>query len=209
MSSEALIPWFAWLAPRLLLLFGLGFLVANIIVARDLVRYHRGKRSALLIWSVAKPRYYGFSLALGVILGLLLVLEVSLKRPSYSLFGEAMMFVYYGYLFPLSTRIARGFYQDGVWSDSGFMPWSQISAVSWKDEGAVTLVLISHGQQPGAPPGGARAPIRRGPARAAGPHQGPRHPHRGRRAQSRHPGRGRFHLTWLHSLDDAIEPIML
>jgi hypothetical protein len=146
MSSEALIPWFAWLAPRLLLLFGLGFLVANIIVARDLVRYHRGKRSALLIWSVAKPRYYGFSLALGVILGLLLVLEVSFKRPSYSLFGEAMMFIYYGYLFPLSTRIARGFYQDGVWSDSGFMPWSQISAVSWKDEDSVTLVLISHGQ---------------------------------------------------------------
>ena len=145
MSSEALIPWFAWLAPRLLLLFGLGFLVANIIVARDLVRYHRAKRSALLIWSVAKPRYYGFSLALGVILGLLLILEVSLKRPSYSLFGEAMMFVYYGYLFPLSTRIARGFYQDGVWSDSGFMPWSQISAVSWKDEGTVTLILISHG----------------------------------------------------------------
>jgi hypothetical protein len=71
---------------------------------------------------------------------------VSLKRPSYSLFGEAMMFVYYGYLFPLSTRIARGFYQGGVWSDSGFMPWSRISAVSWKDEGAVTLVLISHGQ---------------------------------------------------------------
>ena len=146
MSSEALIPWFAWLAPRLLLLFGLGFLVANIIVARDLVRYHRAKRSALLIWSVAKPRYYGFSLALGVILGLLLILEVSLKRPSYSLFGEAMMFVYYGYLFPLSTRIARGFYQGGVWSDSGFMRWAQISAVSWKDEGAVTLVLISHGQ---------------------------------------------------------------
>jgi hypothetical protein len=149
MSSEALIPWFAWLAPRLLLVFGVGFFVANLLVARELVRYHRGKRTALLIWQVAKPRYYAFSLALGVVLGLLIIIEVSLKRPSYSLFGEAMMFVYYGYLFPLSTRIARGFYQDGVWSDSGFMPWSQISAVSWKDEagerGTVTLILISHG----------------------------------------------------------------
>jgi hypothetical protein len=144
MSSEALIPWFAWLAPRLLLLFGVGFLVANIKVARELVRYHRGKRTALLIWTAPKPRYYAFSLALGVVLGLLIIIEVSLKRPTYSLFGEAMMFVYYGYLFPLSTRIARGFYQDGVWSDSGFVPWSQISAVSWKDEGSVTLILISH-----------------------------------------------------------------
>jgi hypothetical protein len=145
MSSEALIPWFAWLAPRLLLLFGLGFLVANLLLARQLARYQRSKRSALLVWTAPKPRYYGFSLALGVILGLLLLIEVSLRRPSYSLFGEAMMFVYYGYLFPLSTRIQRGFYQDGVWSDSGFMAWSEISAVSWKDEGTVTLILISHG----------------------------------------------------------------
>jgi hypothetical protein len=145
MSSEALIPWFAWLAPRLLLLFGLGFLVANLKVGRELLRYHRSKRSALLIWTAPKPRHYGFNLALGVVLGLLLAVEVLMRRPSYSLFGEAMMFIYYGYLFPLSTRIARGFYQDGVWSDTGFMPWSEISAVSWKDEGAVTLVLISHG----------------------------------------------------------------
>ena len=49
------------------------------------------------------------------------------------------MFVYYGYALPLSTRIARGFYQDGIWSDTGFMRWAQISAVSWKEEDAVTL----------------------------------------------------------------------
>ena len=54
------------------------------------------------------------------------------------------MCVYYGYAFPLSARIARGFYGDGVWSDSGFMRWAQISAVSWKEEGSVTLILISH-----------------------------------------------------------------
>jgi hypothetical protein len=54
------------------------------------------------------------------------------------------MFVYYGYTFPLHTRIARGFYRDGVWSDTGFLKWGQISAVSWKEEKGVTLVLISH-----------------------------------------------------------------
>jgi len=145
MSSEALIPWFAWLAPRLLLLFGVGFLVANLKVGRELLRYHRSKRSALLVWPIPKPRYYGMSLLIGVILGLLLVAEILLKRPLYSLFGEAMMFIYYICLFPPATRIARGFYQDGVWSDTGFMPWSKISAVSWRDEGAVMLILISHG----------------------------------------------------------------
>jgi hypothetical protein len=144
MSSEALIPWFAWLAPRLLLLFGVGFLVANLKMARELIAYHRRKRSALLVWPRPKPRYYGMSLLIGVILGLLLAAEILLKRPVYSLFGEAMMFIYYICLFPPATRIARGFYQDGVWSDTGFMHWSQISAVSWRDEGSVTLMLISH-----------------------------------------------------------------
>ena len=146
MSSEALIPWFAWMAPRLLMVFGVGFLVANLMVARELWRYHRSKRAALLVWPRPKPRYYGMSLLLGVILGLLLAAEILLRRPAYSLFGEAMMFIYYICLFPLTTRIARGFYQDGVWSDTGFMPWSQISAVSWRDEGSVTLMLISHGK---------------------------------------------------------------
>lgn len=144
MRPEEIVPWFAWLAPRLLLLFGLGFLVANIRLGASLVAYRKRLRSALLVWEGAKPRYFGFSLALGVILGVLLVIEaVVLRRSPRSIFGEAMMFLYYGYAFPLSTRIRRGFYGDGIWSDSGFMKWSEISAVSWREGEAVTLVLIS------------------------------------------------------------------
>ena len=138
MSPELLIP-------RLLFLFGIGFGAANLKVMSELIRFRVRKSSALLVWKNPKPRFYGFALALGVVLGVLVVFKVVvLGRPPTQLFGEAMMFVYYGYLFPLSTRIARGFYRDGVWSDSGFMRWGQISAVSWKEEGAVTLVLISH-----------------------------------------------------------------
>ena len=132
------------LLPRALFLFGIGFLAANIKVARDLVRFRRRRSSALLIWPGPKPKYFGFTLGLGVVLGFLLLFRVFVqRRPPDQLFGETMMFVYYGYVFPLSTRIARGFYQDGVWSDTGFMPWSEISAVSWREEGGVTLILIS------------------------------------------------------------------
>lgn len=133
------------LLQRVLFLFGVGFLIANLVVATDLLRFLRRKRSALLVWQNPKPRFYGFSLGLGVILGLLFLFKLLvLRRPLSGLFGEAMMFVYYGYTFPLSTRIARGFYQDGVWADTGFLPWGQIAAVSWKEEQGVTLVLISH-----------------------------------------------------------------
>jgi len=133
------------LLPQVMFLFGVGFLIANVRVITELLRFRFRKRTALLVWEAVRPPYYGFTLALGVMLGLLLAFKLFVQhRPLSQLFGEAMMFVYYGYAFPLSTKISRGFYQDGIWSDSGFMRWGQISAVSWKEEGAVTLVLISH-----------------------------------------------------------------
>ena len=161
MTPEDLLPWFGWAAPRILFLFGIGFLAANLKLVADILRFKRRKRSALLTWQARKPRSYTFSLALGVTLGALIAVKffVLRWRPD-QLFGESMMFLYYGYTFPLSTRISRGFYHEGVWSDSGFIRWGQISALSWRErdplpaspsgaparsqDPAVTLVLISH-----------------------------------------------------------------
>lgn len=143
MNAAPLVSWFAWMAPRVLLLFGIGFLAADIVVVIELVRYHRSKRTALLVWPRPRPRYYWANILLGIILGLLIVAEVLLRRPTYSLFGEAMMFIYYIGLYPLRARTARGFFGNGVWSDSGFMRWSEISGVSWKEEKRITLLLIS------------------------------------------------------------------
>jgi hypothetical protein len=143
MNAAPLVSWFAYLAPRVLLLFGIGFLVADIVVALELLRYRRNKGTALLVWGRSKPRYYWANLLLGVILGLLIIAEILLKRPTYSLFGEAMMFIYYICLYPLRARIPRGFFAHGVWSDSGYMRWSEISGVSWREEKGITLILIS------------------------------------------------------------------
>src|SRR5688500_15457091 len=107
--------------PQVLFLFGVGFLAANAKVVADLLRFRSRNRHALLTWAGDKPPYYGFSLGLGVVLGLMLAFKIFVQRREVDqLFGEAMMFVYYGYAFPLSTRILRGFYRDGVWTDTGF-----------------------------------------------------------------------------------------
>ncbi len=144
MQPDALAGVFSWAAPRLLVLFGLGFLVANIRLGIDLLQYQRRRRAALLVWPGQKPRFYGLNLALGVVFAMLIVVKAFvLRRPLDQLFGESMMLLYYGYAFPLSVRIERGFYRDGVWADTGFMSWADVSAVSWKDESPVTLVLIS------------------------------------------------------------------
>ena len=134
------------LLQRLLFIFGVGFFAANVKVGTDLLRYQRRKRSALLIWQNPKPRYYHFSVALGVVLVCLFAFKLFVQhREMKTLLGEAMMSVYYVFAVPFSSKIARGFYQDGIWSDTGFMPWSQISAVSWREEGGITLlILVSH-----------------------------------------------------------------
>ena len=158
MTPQELVPLIAWLTPRLLLLFGLGFLIANIRLGVLLWAYRRRVRSALLVWKGEKPKYYSFSLALGVVLGILLFIEAFvLRRSPRSIFGEAMMFIYYGYMFPLSTRIRAGFYGDGVWSDSGFMNWSEISAVSWKEEPTRHARADFPREEHCPPAGGARA----------------------------------------------------
>jgi len=130
--------------PQLLLLLGVGFLVANVRVGFDALRFFRHRSSAVLTWRGPRPRYYGLQLALGVVLGLLLFYDLFiLRRPAAQLFGIGMMFLYYGYLVPLSRRIGLGFYADGIWSESGFVPYWKIGAVSWREGEEVALVIVS------------------------------------------------------------------
>ncbi len=96
------------------------------------------RRATLLTWTGHKPRFYGLNLGLGVVFAILTRAEgLHPRRPLDQLFGEAMMLMYYGYLFPLSVRIERGFYRDGVLvrtraSCAGTM----CPAVSWKERDA-------------------------------------------------------------------------
>ena len=125
-----------------LVLLGFGFLVANVRLAFDYLRYLRRRRSALLTWRAPKPPQYGFALGLGVALGLLVIAKlVVLRRQA---FGESMMFLYYAYFFPMSLTIGRGFYEDGIWAETAFIPYNEVSGISWREgEHQVTLIVIS------------------------------------------------------------------
>lgn len=131
------------LTPQILLVLGVGFLIANVRVGFDALRFQRRRSAALLTWRGPRPRYYGLQLALGVVLGVLLFYDLFvLRRPAAQLFGIGMMFAYYGYLVPLSRRIGRGFYADGIWSENGFVPYWKIGAVSWREGEEVALVIV-------------------------------------------------------------------
>jgi hypothetical protein len=125
-----------------LLLLGVGFLIANARLVLEYVRYLRRKPGALLVWPSRKPPYYGMGLAIGVILGLLVFYKLVYLRQQ--AFGEIMMFAYYAYLMPLNRRIGRGFYADGIWLDNAFIPYNEIGGISWREgEHEVALIVIS------------------------------------------------------------------
>jgi len=140
------------LAPALrqaLLALGVLFVIVDIRVGAQLLGWWRRRSKAVVTWPGPKPPFYAISLLIGVLLGLLLFLtayvEISRLQRGWgatpSLFGVAMMFIYYGYLLPLSARIRRGLYHDGIWTDSGFMTYTDIGGLTWK--GDDTLVLAS------------------------------------------------------------------
>jgi len=125
----------------LLILLGFGFLIANARLVVEYVRFLRRRRGALLTWQARRPPYYGLALGIGVALGALVVYKLVYGR---EVFGELMMFVYYAYLFPLSRRIGRGFYEDGIWADTTFIRYNEVGGVSWREgERDATLVIIS------------------------------------------------------------------
>jgi hypothetical protein len=137
-----------WLLPYVLAALGVGFLVANVRAFADIIQYRRRRKDALLIWLGPPPPFYGLVLFLGVALGLLIFVKVVVLHGAVGgIFGEAMMFVYFGYAVPLTRRIGRGFYADGIWSEHGFIPYHEIGGIAWREGEPVTLLLIPRFKQ--------------------------------------------------------------
>ena len=122
---------------------GAGFLVANLRLVAQFLQFFRLRSTALVTWPGNRSPYYGVFLAFGIILGGLVFLKIVIQQqPATSAFGEGMMFVYYAYLLPMSSRIGRGLYEDGIWAESGFVPYSKIGGLSWREGRDITLVII-------------------------------------------------------------------
>lgn len=132
------------LLPRLLFVLGVGFFCANVRLLAQFIRFLKIRSSALLTWPVRRPPFYGLLLAIGAMLGGVIIYKLAVLRmhPS-EVFGESMMMVYYAYALPLSLKISRGFYEDGIWADGGFIRYQHIGGLSWREgERQVTLVMI-------------------------------------------------------------------
>jgi hypothetical protein len=130
------------LLSRLLFVLGVGFLAANLRLFFQFIRFLKMRSTALLTWPGRRPPFYGLLLVLGAVLSVLIAYKLAvLRQHPVEVFGETMMLVYYAYAVPLSLKIGRGFYEDGIWGESGFVPYSRIGGLSWREEPQVTLIM--------------------------------------------------------------------
>jgi hypothetical protein len=125
------------------LLLGVGFLIANLRVLYQLGRFFRLRSSAILTWPSPAPPFYRLMVAVGGVLALLILYKVLfLQYGPLAIFTETMMLVYFGYAMPVSVKIARGFYEEGVWAEGGFLRYADIGGLTWREGERVTLVMM-------------------------------------------------------------------
>ena len=143
------LPELAAVLRQALLALGLLFVIVDVKVGTQIYRWWRKRHQAMVTWPGPKPPFFAINLAIGMLLGILMFVtayvEISRLRRGLaagpSIFGVVMMFIYYGYLVPLSTLIRLGLYEDGIWTDSGFMRYTEIGGLTWK--GDDTLIVAS------------------------------------------------------------------
>ena len=99
-------------------------MLVNVRLFVQFIRFRRLRPSALLTWPGRGRRCTRLFLGVGAVLAIAhrLQARVPADADPINVFGETMMLVYYVYAMPLSHKIGRGFDQDGIWADAGFVP---------------------------------------------------------------------------------------
>ena len=122
---------------------GIGFLFLNLSLFFQYFRNRALQKSALVTWAAPRPPLYRLFLWVGAVLAIVIFYKLtSLRLHPSKVFGETMMLVYYVYAMPLGQKIRRGLYEDGIWTESGFMPYSAIGGLTWREGPPIRLVLM-------------------------------------------------------------------
>jgi hypothetical protein len=131
-----------------LVLLGLGayFLVLLVRGLRGYLLFRRLLPTALLTWPVPRTGQLPFLLALGVVATAVTALNAYLQRPLHHVLSQALMAAYFILMVPLCQRIRLGFYGDGVWADTGFLPYAKIGRVAFRETPEIVLILLPRGR---------------------------------------------------------------
>jgi hypothetical protein len=138
-------------------LVGIGVYFSVLLArgAAGYVRFRRMRPMAVVTWPARRP--LAFALVLGVVSLAVAILNTSLGRPILHLWGQYATAAYFILMVPLSARIRFGLYRDGIWADTGFLPYARIGRMAFREGSEIVLILLQRGAARGArlavPPG--------------------------------------------------------
>jgi hypothetical protein len=118
----------------------------SVLLARDFagyLRFRRLRQTAVVTWPAR--RSMTFALVLGVVSLAVAIINTSLHRPFSHLYGQYATAAYFMLMVPLSARIRPGLYRDGVWADTGFLPYARIGRMTFREGPEIVLILLQRG----------------------------------------------------------------
>lgn len=125
---------------------GLYFLVLLIRGLRGYLLFRKVRPTALLTWPVPRSGQFPFLLALGVVATAVTALNAYLERPLHHVVSQALMAAYFILMVPLCQNIRLGFYDQGVWADTGFLPYAKIGRIAFRETPEIVLILLPRGR---------------------------------------------------------------
>jgi hypothetical protein len=128
-------------------LLGLGIYFSVLLIRgfAGYLHFRRVRPTALLTWPGRRPAHFPFLLGLGVLSAILAVVNGLLDRPFHHVYSQGVMALYFILMVPLSARINLGLYRDGVWADTGFLPYAQIERMAFFETPEIVLVMLARG----------------------------------------------------------------
>jgi hypothetical protein len=129
-------------------LLGLGVYFSVLLIRgmRGYLLFRKVRPTALLTWPVPPSGQLPFLLALGVVATGVTALNAYLGRPLHHVLSQALMAAYFVGMVPLCQRIRLGFYREGVWADTGFLPYANIGRIAFRETPEIVLILLPRGR---------------------------------------------------------------
>ena len=129
-------------------LLGLGLYFSILLIRglRGYLLFRKVRRTALLTWPVPRSGQVPFLLALGVVAAGVTALNAYLERPLHHVVSQALMAAYFIGMVPLCQSIRLGFYDEGVWADTGFLPYAKIGRIAFRETPDIVLILLPRGR---------------------------------------------------------------
>ena len=125
-----------------LMALGVYFTVLLVRGLAGYLRFQRLRGTALLTWPAPRPAHFRFLVLLGVLAAAVAALNGFMQRPIHHVLPQGLMSLYFILMVPLSGQIQLGLYRDGVWADAGFLSWTQIKRMAFRETPEIVLILL-------------------------------------------------------------------